>query len=182
MGKKERREGAMEFQKEPVIRTARLVLRAMEERDQQAMLDMLTHPQVGKTYMVPQFASREEALPLFQRLQGISNDVSRFFYGIQWQDRMVGMIHVVESVDQEAELGYAIHPDYWGIGIATEALGACMEALYRAGYEMVCAGAFDHNPASMRVMEKCGMVLLDKEEMIPYRGKDHRCVYYGKRK
>lgn len=172
----------MEFQKEPVIRTARLVLRAMEERDQQDMLDMLTHPQVGKTYMVPQFASREEALPLFQRLRGISNDVSRFFYGIQWQDRMVGMIHVVESVDQEAELGYAIHPDYWGKGIATEALGACMEALYRAGYVLVTAGAFSHNIASMRVMEKCGMQKLSKEEIIPYRGADHLCVYYGKHK
>ena len=172
----------MEFRKEQTICTPRLVLRAMEEKDQADMLSLLSHPKVGEGYMVPQFASAEEALPLFLRLKDISGDATRFFYGIQWQDHMVGMIHVVESVAQEAELGYAIHPDYWGKGIATEALGAAMEALYRAGYELVTAGAFSHNAASMRVMEKCGMEKLPKEEIIPYRGVDHLCLYFGKRK
>ena len=172
----------MEFQKEAVICTPRLKLRALEEADREDMLNLLTHPEVGKTYMVPEFSTRADAIPLFQRLMGISQDVSRFFYGIELENRVVGMIHIVDITDGEVELGYAIHPDFWGRGIATEALGAAMENLFRAGYETVCAGAFDHNPASMRVMEKCGMVLLDKEEMIPYRGEDHRCVYYGKRK
>ena len=172
----------MEFRKEPAICTPRLLLRAMEDKDQADMLALLSHPKVGEGYMVPRFASAEEALPLFQRLKGISNDPTRFFYGIQWQDHMVGMIHVVESLEQEAELGYAIHPDYWGRGIATEALGAAMEALYRAGYELVTAGAFSHNGASMRVMEKCGMKKLSKEEIIPYRGVDRLCLYFGKQK
>lgn len=172
----------MEFQKEPVIRTQRLILRAMEDADQEDMLSLLTHPLVGKTYMVPEFAQRTDAIPMFQRLQGISKDDSRFFYGIEFAHHIVGMIHIVEINGGEVELGYAIHPDYWGKGIATEALGAAMENLFLHGFEMVCAGAFDHNPASMRVMEKCGMSLLEKEEMIPYRGKEHRCVYYGKLK
>jgi hypothetical protein len=27
-------------------------------------------------------------------------------------------------------------------------------------------------------MEKCGMEKIEKIDMIPYRGKNHRCVYY----
>ena len=172
----------MEFQKEPVIRTARLTLRAMAETDQADMISLLAHPEVGKTYMVPEFAAPADALPLFQRLMGLSNDMSRFFYGIEFEHHIVGMIHIVDISGGEAELGYAIHPDYWGRGIATEALGAAMENLFCAGFETVCAGAFDHNPASIRVMQKCGMVLQEKEEMIPYRGTQYRCVYYGKRR
>ena len=172
----------MEFRKEPQLRAARLVLRSMEQRDEEAMTALLTHPQVGKTYMVPQFASRADAAALFQRLKAISTDPSGFFYGIDWENRLVGIIHMVDSTEREAELGYAIHPDYCGKGVATEALGAAMAALFRAGYEMVTAGAFEHNAASIRVMEKCGMERLEKEEMIPYRGMEHRCVYYGKHK
>ena len=169
----------MEFQKEAVICTPRLKLRALEEADREDMLNLLTHEQVGKTYMVPEFAARADAIPLFQRLMGFSQDVSRFFYGIELENRVVGMIHIVDITDGEVELGYAIHPDFWGRGIATEALGAAMENLFRAGYEMVCAGAFDHNPASMRVMEKCGMTRQSYTDEIEYRGLTHTCIYYA---
>ena len=170
----------MEFQKEPVLCTERLTLRAMEGPDRQDVVALLTHPQVGKTYMVPQFTSQADADALFQRLMAISKDASRFFYGIEFEKNLVGMIHSVDVSGGEVELGYAIHPDHWGRGVATEALGAAMEALFRAGYAMVTAGAFEHNAASIRCMEKCGMVRLSKEETIPYRGTDHLCVYYGK--
>ncbi len=170
----------MAFRKEPVIHSARLTLRAMLETDEAHMVSLLTHPEVGRTYMVPRFATRADAVALFQRLKAISGDETSFFYGIEFEDRLVGMIHTVEVKGGEVELGYAIHPDHWGRGIATEALGVAMEALFRAGYETVIAGAFAHNTASIRCMEKCGMVRLDREEMIPYRGADHRCVSYGK--
>lgn len=172
----------MEFQKEPQLRTARLTLRGITEGDQQNMIVLLTHPQVGKTYMVPRFTHEDEAVALFQRLKGISHDETRFFYGIEFENRLVGMIHTVDISGAAVELGYAIHPDHWGKGIATEALGAAMEALFRAGFETVMAGAFEHNAASIRCMEKCGMTRLNKEETIAYRGTEHRCVYYGKHK
>ena len=45
------------------------------------------------------------------------------------------------------------------------------------GYSRVIAGHFEENPASRRVMEKCGMGPMDREENIEYRGVPHRCLY-----
>lgn len=55
------------------------------------------------------------------------------------------------------EIGYWIDRDFWGRGVATEALSAflCLEhnrPLY--------AGVAKHNAASIRVLQKCGFTLL----------------------
>ena len=56
-----------------------------------------------------------------------------------------------------AEVGYALHPDHWGNGYATEAV----TLLTRYAFEerrlaKLTAGVYEHNPASMRVLEKAG--------------------------
>lgn len=47
------------------------------------------------------------------------------------------------------------------------------------GYEHIIAGFFEENIASRRVMEKCGMHLLELEEDVKYQGIVHHCLYYG---
>ena len=46
------------------------------------------------------------------------------------------------------------------------------------GIKEIIAGAFDDNIASLRVMQKCGMILMDKTEEIEYCDRVHRCIYY----
>ena len=62
----------------------------------------------------------------------------------------------------------------------TRALKLAITELFSLGYREVITGAFDENGASIRVMEKAGMVKLDKIDEIDYRGKLHKCVYYHK--
>ena len=80
-----------------------------------------------------------------------------------------------------AEIGYGILEEYRGQGYASEALEAAIEELFRMGFEFVKAGYFAENPASRRVMEKCGMHPLPEEAVIPYRGIDHRCLFCGRK-
>jgi len=80
------------------------------------------------------------------------------------------------------ELGYVIHPDFHSKGYATEALAAAIEDLFAKGFKEVMAGAFETNKSSCRVMEKCGMKLIDKEEDICYQGKLQHCIYYSIKK
>ena len=61
----------------------------------------------------------------------------------------------------------------------TAALRAAIGELFEKGHTQVVCGAFEHNLASMRVMEKAGMTRLEKTDEIEYRGKVHRCIYYG---
>jgi RimJ/RimL family protein N-acetyltransferase len=58
-----------------------------------------------------------------------------------------------------AEVGYNIGIDHWGKGYATEALRAVVEfGFTRVGLARIHAGYYTRNPASGRVLEKCGFV------------------------
>ena len=78
---------------------------------------------------------------------------------------------------ESAELGYFIDPEHWNHGYASEALKAAVDELFLRGYRRVRAGYFEENGASCRVMEKCGMKPIEHEEIISYRGTDHKCLF-----
>lgn len=154
-------------------------LKSITEAEKEAMLELLTSDQIKQTYMLPDFESWEDAIPLFHRFCILSEDGSRFVRGIFAENELVGFLNDVEIENGSIELGYVIHPDHWGRGYATAALREAIRLLFALGYDRVIAGAFAENPASLRVMEKAGMRKLEKTDTIEYRGKVHRCVYCG---
>ena len=165
---------------QPILVTKRLTLRAIEGKDEEDMLDLLTNTEVGKTYMLPEFAQREDARPLFEKLKDLSADNGRFVYGICLNGKLIGMLNDVEIDGVRVELGYVIHPAYQNQGYATEALTAGIDSLFQAGISTVETVAFEENSASMRVMEKSGMHRIPRTDQIDYRGNTHTCVYYQK--
>ncbi len=168
--------------KAQILKTDRLCLRQLSDKDRDAAIDLFTDREVGKTYMVPDFACREDAIPLFETVKRLSCSPERFVYGICLQETLIGLINDVGIEDGRIELGYVICPGQKGKGYATEALGAAIRELFRLGFSAVKAGAFQENRASMRVMEKCGMTPTGEQEQIPYRGKVHACINYEIRK
>lgn len=67
-------------------------------------------------------------------------------------------IHPLEDVyHRTAEIGYWLAEQYWGRGIVTEAVRAIVPLAFdRYDLVRIQAGIFSNNPASMRVLEKCG--------------------------
>ena len=63
--------------------------------DLETMLDILTNDCVKQTYMLPDFPSREDAVPLFQRLVYLSGDSRRFVRGIYADETLVGFLNDV---------------------------------------------------------------------------------------
>lgn len=62
--------------------------------------------------------------------------------------------------NNEVEVGYLLHKNYWGKGYATEALNALLNwAKKNIKRQYIIAFAPTHHVASQRVMEKCGMTL-----------------------
>ena len=153
-------------------------LKPIQIENQEQMLDMLTSEKVNKTFMLPDYPSRQDALPLFRRLVELSRDQSRYVRGIYAGDILVGFLNDVEISDGAIELGYVIHPDHWNKGYATAALGLALRQLLDGGFREIITGAFSENTASIRVMEKAGMVRMDKTDTIIYRGTTHTCVYF----
>ena len=162
--------------------TNRLEIKPMSPADKEAILDLLVDEIVGKTYMLPEYQSREEAAPLFNRLVQLSQDESRYVAGVYLKGQFIGMMNDVEIKDKKIEMGYAYLPAYYSKGYATEAFAGAISWLHDHGFETVVAGAFSENAASLRVMEKCGMVKQDYTDEIEYRGKTHTCIYYEAQK
>ena len=165
-----------------MIETKRLTIKKIREGDQEAGLNLLTNAIVNQTYMLPDFEKREDAIPLFQRLQKMSVEDKRYVRGIYLNDYLIGYANEVEIIDNSVELGYLIHPDYHGRGYMTEALTALIPDLFARGFDEVVCGAFEENPASLRVMAKAGMTWMERMDELEYRGKVHRCVYYSRKK
>ena len=159
-----------------VIAANSLTLRAFEEADMQPLADILKSPLVARTYMLPDFPDNAAALALAERLRALSHDDARFVYGAFREGKLVGFLNSVKIWEEEIELGYVVAPACWNQGIATEMLTAAIGALFGLGFTAVRAGYFEENPASGRVMIKSGMHPLDETEIIPYRGRGHRCL------
>jgi RimJ/RimL family protein N-acetyltransferase len=84
------------------------------------------------------------------------------FYGTRERigNAFVGWFQLEEAPDRdgEAELGYRLRRNVWGLGYATEGATALVaHALDVLGYRRVFAHALNDNPASIRVLENAGL-------------------------
>lgn len=74
----------------------------------------------------------------------------------------------------EAELGYALVPEFWGRGLATEAAMALVSFVEASGgLRRWCAHTYPEVTASVRILERCGFVLEGP-------GAEERTVRYAK--
>lgn len=95
--------------------------------------------------------------------------------------RVIGTIGAIRT----PEVGYGIHPDYWGKGYASEALQAFMPFFWdqfsgEERYDHAEAYCHPDNIGSRRLLEKNGFTLVKIEEKdfnIPNVGPWNSCFY-----
>ncbi|MBM3926336.1 MAG: GNAT family N-acetyltransferase [SAR202 cluster bacterium] len=77
----------------------------------------------------------------------------------------IGMFLQSDVHRRTAEVGYWLGEPFWGQGIASRALTAFVDYAF-ANFDLVrvFAGVFDWNPASGRVLEKCGFTLESRQK------------------
>ena len=164
------------------LKTPRLSLGEIRDCDFDAMMTIFKSDVVKSTYMVPDLETREAEIKLFERLRDLSLREDRYVFGIFLDGKLIGLLNDTEICGKTIEVGYALHPDYHGRGFATEALGAVIPYLFAEGFDQILAGAFECNPASLRVMEKSGMKRSNLTASVEYRGVTHKCIYYSIKK
>ena len=71
----------------------------------------------------------------------------------------IGIHPLVDVKRRSAEIGYWLSESYWGRGIMIDAVRSLVPIAFKR-YDIVRlqAGIFSNNPASMRVLEKCGFI------------------------
>ena len=146
------------------IRTERLVLRAFEPGDFDAVYAMRSDPEVARyTYWEPQ--TRAEALEALEKRIGFrglldDGDVLALAATLRPSGEVVGdvILQWVSRQHATGEIGFLVHPDHQGTGYATEMTRPLLRiAFEEVGLHRVIGCAEARNTASARVMEKLGM-------------------------
>lgn len=72
---------------------------------------------------------------------------------VEWNGRVIGKAGFWKLPD----VGYILHPDAWGQGLAREAVGAAIDHVFAAGLtDIVTADVDPENTASIRLLERLG--------------------------
>lgn len=145
------------------LRVGSLLLREARESDLDQLLSLRNDPRVNRfmlrTHVEPQVLRREW-------LGAATSDTD--FSCVGEMDGSVvamGFLDVVDGMGQpgmprrtQGVIGYVVHPDVAGRGVASDlARGLLSAAFDHLGLRRVTASCNADNPASARVMEKAGM-------------------------
>ena len=138
----------------PVLETKRLCLRAPRLGDAKTVATLANDRRIAEnTARIPHPYKLSDAEDFITR----AGKPDEAVFLITLRDKTV--IGACGIVLQETvpELGYWLGVEYWGQGYATEALHAVIDyAFTDLAHEQLQAGARVTNPASRRVLEKCG--------------------------
>ena len=152
-----------------VLRTERLTLRPLVPGDAEAYATMRFHPEVAKWLPPAQGDPVESALATIGRFDTGWRDRGHAPWGVFHDDRLIGhggLNHVPEF--GETEVLWALHPDVWSKGYATEvATAALAYGFGTLGLELIFAITLEDNAASQAVMKRIGLTY---RKRVDYKG------------
>jgi RimJ/RimL family protein N-acetyltransferase len=137
-----------------VLKTARLVLRAPRREDAQAIAKLADDRRIAvNTARLPYPYGIEDAEEF---IAAVNRCAGEAIFVMTLDDGLIGACGI-DPDESVAEIGYWLGVPYWGKGYATEAARAVIDhAFGDLAHEALQAGARVSNPASRRVLEKCG--------------------------
>ena len=139
----------------PVLETKRLTLRAPRLEDAKRVATLANERRIAEnTARIPHPYKMSDAESF---IGGANKAGGEAVFLITLRDKTtIGACGIVTQ-EQTPELGYWLGVPYWGNGYATEALHAVIDyAFTDLAHEALQAGCRVTNPASRRVLEKCG--------------------------
>jgi [ribosomal protein S5]-alanine N-acetyltransferase len=134
-----------------MIRTSRLILRRAREEDLGDVHAMLSHPAAMRYWSTPEHESLEQSRAWLHGMINEGAESDDFL--IEHQGRVIGKA----GMWQAPEIGYLLHPDFWGRGIAFEAMSTVIPHLFaHHPLQALTAEADPRNTASLRLLSRLG--------------------------
>ncbi len=135
----------------PTLRTERLVLRQATWDDLEAVHRFMSDPRAMRYWSRPEHETLEETRHWLGFLVDQAED-SR-----DWLVAKDGAVIGKAGAWQVPEVGFILHPDHWGQGLAFEAMAAVITALEAEFPGIVLTAEVDpRNAASLRLLAKLG--------------------------
>jgi [ribosomal protein S5]-alanine N-acetyltransferase len=150
--------GHMEF---PVLETERLNLREIKTEDAQNLFINFSNPEVMKHYGSELMDDIEEARGLIHSFHIGFEEEKSIRWGIQLKDtnNLIGTVgfHAISAKNRRAEIGYELNQEYWGKGLAKEAILKVVEyGFEKMRLKRIGAVVFLENESSSKLLLKIG--------------------------
>ncbi|SRR6266496_138229 len=158
----------------PILATPRLILRPFGEEDTDLLAELMANRDFMRFSLGPY--TREQTQTVLQKFLCWNQAGLPSQFAVIHRDdhRLIGycgFLHWHLDERDEIEIGYRLHPDYWGRGLATEAARAVRQhAFADLKLPRVISLIHPDNLPSRRVAEKIGMKI-EKETV--FRGIPH---------
>jgi RimJ/RimL family protein N-acetyltransferase len=138
----------------PVLETERLTLRAPRHEDVKAIALLVNDRRIAEnTARIPHPYGVDDAREFIHAVNRGDGEVA---FVITLADTLIGGCGI-DPREGGPEIGYWLGVPYWGRGYATETVRAVIDyAFGELEHDTLVAGARVSNPASRRVLEKCG--------------------------
>lgn len=135
------------------IETARLTLRPAREGDLDDMHAVLSSPQAMRWWSTPPHETAEQTREWLGAM--ITGGDAGLDLVIEREGRVIGKAGFYRPPD----MGYILHPEHWGLGLATEALTAVLDRFFSTtDHAQATADVDPENAASIRVVQRLGFV------------------------
>jgi RimJ/RimL family protein N-acetyltransferase len=139
----------------PVLETKRLSLRAPRLKDAKTVAALANDRRIAENVACIPHPYRVSDAESFISLANKAGGEAAFLIALR-DATVIGACGLLLK-DDAPELGFWLGVNHWGNGYATEALHAVIDyAFTDLGYDALQAGSRVTNPASRRVLEKCG--------------------------
>ena len=169
----------------PVFRTPRLILRDIDVNDAFEMFEYSKLPNVGPMAGWEPHKSIAESMAVIKLFINSKTRGEPGVYAIVYREtnQMIGTIELYNYKPYfKAELGYSLHPDFWGQGLVVEAAECLIDWGFRdLNLKRIEVATFPENHQSKRVCEKLGFKYegIERKGYMRYDGIACDKVMYG---
>ncbi len=139
-----------------VLKTERLFLRAPRFEDAKTIATLVNDRRIAEnTLRIPHPYALADAQAFITTANASGGEI--VFLITARDGTMLGCCGIGKLDGEHPEIGYWLGVPFWGKGYATEAARAVIDhAFSDLGYDVLVSGARVSNPASRRVLQKCG--------------------------
>ena len=150
------------FRHIPTLPAGDVVLRPIRRGDAGDIFEYCSDPDVARYVLWEPYTSISDARNYISwiRRSYRSGLPSSWAVTLASTGKVIGTIGIMwySSENLSAEIGYSLSRSFWNKGYASQALSAVIGSLFRdLGLNRIEGQCDTRNPASGRVMEKCGM-------------------------
>ena len=151
------------FSKIPYIKTKRLVLRKIEEKDAEGLSELAHSPGVYR--YLPTFLFEQKYEDVHEVIRHLYDECFKesFIPGVFMEEEFCGLaeIYGYRENTHKASIGCRFLERWWGKGVASETVDALVRYLTQeTGIEIITASTMVENKSITHVVEKNGFLLV----------------------